>query len=113
METVRLPLKPTKPMVEAMREIEEANGGFSIGKAWTHIVHAATGQPGNYGQHLSDKPEVIDRCTCKICCTHRATTRAAKSEPHPGNEDGQFLPGSCAHCGQFHSSAACPPQPLT
>jgi hypothetical protein len=19
-----------------------------------------------------------------------------------------FLPGSCAHCGQFHSSAACP-----
>jgi hypothetical protein len=20
-----------------------------------------------------------------------------------------FLPGSCAHCGQFHSSAVCPP----
>lgn len=32
------------------------------------------------------------------------------SEPHEGNEGGTMQPGSCAHCGQFHSSAACPPE---
>lgn len=32
-----------------------------------------------------------------------------RSEPHPGNEDGMMQPGSCAHCGQFHSTAVCPP----
>lgn len=33
--------------------------------------------------------------------------RAAQAEIN-GNPD--FLPGSCAHCGQFHSTAACPPK---
>lgn len=38
-----------------------------------------------------------------------AQASLSKSESHPGNETGNYLPGSCAHCGQFHSSAVCPP----
>ncbi len=74
-DTVEVPLRPTKAMVEAMREIEEANGGFSIGNAWAHIVNAACGLPGMYGNHIDDAPMVIDKCTCKICCLHRAAAR--------------------------------------
>lgn len=74
-KTVEVPLRPTKAMVNAMREIEEANGGFIIENAWAHIVNAACGLPGMYGPHIDDAPMVIDRCTCKICCIHRASAR--------------------------------------
>lgn len=74
-DTVEVPLRPTKAMINAMREIEEANGGFSIETAWAHILNAAAGLPGMYGDHKSNKPEVIDGCTCKICCLHRASAR--------------------------------------
>lgn len=70
-----VPRKPNKAMIEAMLEIEEADGGFSIRNAWTHIINAANGDPGNYGDHIDDAPMVIPRCTCKICCLHRAAAR--------------------------------------
>lgn len=44
---------------------------------------------------FSERKEVMDKIKNRVREAQRLTA-------------GKFLPGSCAHCGYFHSSAVCP-----
>lgn len=46
----------------------------------------------------------------EFCEEVHAMAASALSSAEPVKNEAGYQPGSCAHCGQFHSTAVCPPQ---